>query len=92
MNRICFVDDAGTLCFLPEKDYAKKENWDVIRQSVVDRYSDLYSYLVAHRSDFVKSVGERTVHVAGAFVHPRPDGLRLRQEGIRCRSAAGVVY
>lgn len=51
-----------TLCFLPEKDYAKKENWDVIRQSVVDRYSDLYSYLVAHRSDFVKSVGERTVN------------------------------
>lgn len=32
MNRICFVDDVGTLCFLPEKDYAKKENWDVIRQ------------------------------------------------------------
>lgn len=62
MNRICFVDDVGTLCFLPEKDYAKKENWDVIRQSVVDRYSDLYSYLVAHRSDFVKSVGERTVN------------------------------
>ena len=61
MNRICFVDDVGTLCFLPEKDYAKKENWDVIRQSVVDRYSDLYSYLMAHRSDFVKSVGERTV-------------------------------
>ena len=62
MNRICFVDDVGTLCFLPEKEYAKKENWDVIRQSVVDRYSDLYSYLVAHRSDFVKSVGERTVN------------------------------
>lgn len=62
MNRICFVDDVGTLCFLPEKDYAKKENWDVIRQSVVGRYSDLYSYLVAHRSDFVKSVGERTVN------------------------------
>lgn len=62
MNRICFVDDVGTLCFLPEKEYAKKENWDVIRQSVVDRYSDPYSYLVAHRSDFVKSVGERTVN------------------------------
>lgn len=28
----------------------------------MDRYSDLYSYLVAHRSDFVKSVGERTVN------------------------------
>jgi hypothetical protein len=26
MNRICFVDDVGTLCFLPEKDYTKKEN------------------------------------------------------------------
>lgn len=50
------------LGMLPEKEYAKKENWDVIRQSVVDRYSDLYSYLVAHRSDFVKSVGERTVN------------------------------
>lgn len=66
MNRICFVDDVGTLCFLPEKDYAKKENWDVIRQSVVDRYSDPTKGYAVSKAAY--EAGERTPDAIANYI------------------------
>lgn len=66
MNRICFVDDVGTLWFLPEKDYAKKENWDVIRQSVVDRYSDPTKGYAVSKAAY--EAGERTPDAIANYI------------------------
>ena len=50
------------LGMISQKEYTKKENWEVIRKSIDDRYSDLYAYLIEHRDEFVKSVGEEQVN------------------------------
>ena len=50
------------LGMISPKEYAKAENWTVIRNSITDRNSDLYNYVVEHKADFVKSVGAEKVN------------------------------
>lgn len=50
------------LGMISQKEYAKKENWNVIFKLIKDRESDLYAYLIAHKDDFVKNVGADPVN------------------------------
>lgn len=47
---------------ISQKEYAKKENWNVFSKLVKDRESDLYAYLVDHKDEFVKNVGADQVN------------------------------
>lgn len=47
---------------LKPKEYAAKENWAVFCSSIKDRQSPGYDYLVSHKSDFIKTVGEEKVN------------------------------
>lgn len=47
---------------LPEKDYAKPENWLVMSQLITDRQAPLFHYLVEHRDAFVKNNGAAAVN------------------------------
>ena len=47
---------------LKPKEYAAKENWAVFCSSIKDRQSPGYDYLVSHKADFIKTVGEEKVN------------------------------
>ncbi len=47
---------------LKPKEYAAKENWAVFCSSIKDRQSPNYDYLVTHKADFVKNVGDEKVN------------------------------
>lgn len=50
------------LRLLTEKDYAKKENWFLVQRDVNAVEHPVFQYMLNHRSDFVKSVGEQKVN------------------------------
>ena len=47
---------------LKPKEYSRKENFDVFRQSITGREDPGFRYLLDNKADFVKSVGERKVN------------------------------
>lgn len=46
---------------IKEKDLPKAENWDYIRYKITSPDSELFKYVVDHKSDFVKNVGQQKV-------------------------------
>lgn len=51
------------LGMIGKKDYSKAENWRIITQSIDDRNSDLYNFLIEHKKDFISNNGEEKVNI-----------------------------
>lgn len=47
---------------LPEKEYAKKENWEMYKSVARDVDSTYFNYLIDHKQDFLKNSGDSAVN------------------------------
>lgn len=47
---------------LKPKEYTQKKNWVVVSNFIDSRNSDLYQYLIDHKTEFEKNIGAKTIN------------------------------
>lgn len=50
------------ISYLKPSDFTKKENWMLIRLAIPDKNCSMFRYLLNHKSEFGKNIGEQTVN------------------------------